>query len=84
MSLTFFHGARVTESTSGQKAITTLNTSVIGLLGTAPDSEDAASALLLLGTVSANNGLTFTAKNPGALGNQTSVSSIWRPAQPEP
>ena len=74
MSASFFHGARVTESADGLSPIQPVSTSVIGIVGTAPDSATAASAVLTLGTVVANNALTFTAKNAGALGKQISVA----------
>jgi len=76
MSDQFFHGARVTDNPNGYPSISTVNASVFGLLCTAPDSEGAATASVSIGSVAANNALTFTAKNAGVNGNKISVSLV--------
>ncbi|XHR29598.1 MAG: phage tail sheath C-terminal domain-containing protein [Chthoniobacteraceae bacterium] len=53
----FLHGVEVIEVTSGPKPIQTVSSSIIGIIGTAPDSPT-----LSTGTVSDNNALTFTSK----------------------
>lgn len=70
----FFHGARVLDNPNGAPPISTVNASVFGLLCTGPDSEPATTATLNLGSVAANNALTFTAVNPGANGNKIAIA----------
>lgn len=65
----FLHGVEVIELTSGSQPIRTLASSVIGLVGTAPNSQAAISATLVTGTVLSNNSITFTSALAGALGN---------------
>jgi hypothetical protein len=72
----FFHGARVTNSTNNTPPITSVSSSVIGLLCTGDDAQTSAAATLQTGIVANNNALTFTAANPGALGNQISVAMV--------
>lgn len=74
MSQQFFHGARVTDDPNGAQPIQTIDASVIGLLCTAPDSEDAATATLSLGKAASNNLLNFTANLAGVAGNKISVA----------
>ena len=67
----FLHGVQVVEITSGPRPIRTVNSAIIGLVGTAPDAEDAVPASASIGTGSA--GLTFVAKTAGIIGNEISV-----------
>lgn len=69
----FLHGVEVVELDYGARPISTVRSSVIGLIGTAPDAQPQATASITLGTVSANTALTYTAAAPGALGNNTSI-----------
>lgn len=73
MSEQFLHGVEVVELDYGARPISTVRSSVIGLIGTAPDAQPQTTATLLTGTVAANNALTFTAALPGSIGNEVSV-----------
>lgn len=72
-SETFLHGVEVIEIDDGVRPISTVRSSVIGVVGTAPDSASEVKASLLTGVVSSNNALTWTSKLVGALGNGISV-----------
>ncbi|WP_322999960.1 phage tail sheath subtilisin-like domain-containing protein [Castellaniella sp.] len=69
----FLHGVEVIELDYGARPISTVRSSVIGLIGTAPDAQPQATASITLGTVSANTALTYTAATPGSVGNKTSI-----------
>lgn len=73
MSELYLHGAEIVEVDDGSRAISTVRSSVIGLVGTAPDAAPEVKATLVTGTVTANNSLTFTSKLYGALGNDITV-----------
>ena len=73
MSETFLHGVEVVEVDDGVRPIRTVRSSVIGVVGTAPDSAPEVKASLLTGSVGSNNALTFTSKLLGALGNDITV-----------
>ncbi|ELY5938916.1 phage tail sheath subtilisin-like domain-containing protein [Cronobacter malonaticus] len=73
------HGVRTKEKDSATKAVTNVNLSVIGLVGTAPDAEKGVAASLTTGSVLAGNAITFTAAEPGAAGNKLKVEMV-RPA----
>jgi len=73
MSEQFLHGVEVVELDYGARPISTVRSSVIGLIGTAPDSQPQTTASLSTGTLAANNALTFTSVSAGAIGNQTSI-----------
>ncbi|MDE1170933.1 MAG: phage tail sheath subtilisin-like domain-containing protein [Verrucomicrobium sp.] len=70
----FLHGVEVVEVSDGTSAISTVKSSVIGLIGTAPDSQEAVTASMATGSVGDNTALTWTSKLAGALGNDISVS----------
>lgn len=67
----FLHGVQVLEVTDGPRPIRTVNSAVIGLVGTAPDAEAAVAASVTLGT--GTNALTFVADAAGIAGNEISV-----------
>lgn len=69
----FLHGVEVIEINDDIRPIKTVRSSVIGIVGTAPDSAPEVKATLSTGAVSANTGLTYTSKRYGILGNQISV-----------
>jgi phage tail sheath protein FI len=69
----FLHGVEIVEIDDGIRPITTQKSSVIGLIGTAPNSALAAAATLKTGVVASNNALTFTAVTPGKAGNDITV-----------
>lgn len=73
MAGTFLHGAEVVEITDGARAVTTVKSSVIGIVGTAPDAQGVVQATLALGSVAANTGITLTAVKVGAAGNLASI-----------
>jgi uncharacterized protein len=71
MSEQFLHGVQVVEVLDGPRPIRTVNSAVIGLVGTAPDAEAATAASATLGTGTA--ALTITAATPGTAGNGISI-----------
>lgn len=76
MAEKFLHGVEVIEIDDGPRPIQTVRSSVIGIVGTAPDSQDEVKATLSTGTVAANNGITYTAVGTGVLGNKVSVKYV--------
>lgn len=72
----FFHGVEVQEVTSGARPVQTIRTSVIGLVGTAPDAAPDTKSVLDIGTAAANNGLRLTAKLAGVLGNAIALELL--------
>jgi len=72
----FLHGVEVLEVSDGRRPITTVKSSVIGLIGTAPDSAPDSKASLATGTLAANNAITWTANLTGTLGNQITVALV--------
>lgn len=73
MPETFLHGVEVVEINDGPRPIRTVRSSVIGIVGTAPDSQPEVKATLQTGVIANNNALLFTAVLEGALGNQIGV-----------
>jgi phage tail sheath protein FI len=69
----FLHGVEIVEIDDGARPISTVRSSVIGLIGTAPNSAAAATAALKTGVVAGNNAITFTAATPGKAANQITV-----------
>ena len=67
----FLHGIELVEIEEGGRTVRTVKSSVIGLVGTAPQASTARTAALTLGQGEA--ALTFTAKAPGVLGNSLRV-----------
>lgn len=76
MSETFLHGVEVIEISDGPRPIRTVRSSVIGVIGTAPDSQQEVKASLQIGIVGSNNALTFTSKLDGELGNSSSIRLV--------
>lgn len=72
----FLHGVEVLEIDAGPRPIQTVRSSVIGIVGTAPDSAPEVKASLTIGAQAENNELTFTSKLLGVLGNSTSVRIV--------
>lgn len=73
MSETFLHGVEVIQVDDGIRPIQTVRSSVIGVVGTAPNSAPEVKATAATGFASSNNALTWTSKLYGALGNDISV-----------
>jgi phage tail sheath protein FI len=69
----FLHGVEIVEIDEGPRPISTVRSSVIGLVGTAPDAEAAVSAVLLTGVVADDNALTWTAATAGLAGNDIRI-----------
>lgn len=74
MSETYNHGVKVIEVDTGARSIRTAETSIIGIVGTAPDSEAGVAASLIVG--SGTSALTFTALAAGDAGNDISVAIV--------
>lgn len=72
----FLHGVEVLEIDAGTRPIQTASSSVIGLIGTAPDAAPAVKASVVVGTVGANTALAFLAVAAGIAGNQISVAFV--------
>ncbi len=73
MAEQFLHGVEIVEIDDGARPISVIKSSVIGLIGTAPNSAAAATASLLTGLVANNNAMTYTAVTPGKAGNNITV-----------
>ena len=69
------HGVSSKETDNATKQITTVNMSVIGLVGTAPLAERGTKASVTTGSSLLGNQITFTATADGADGNQLSVKA---------
>lgn len=74
MPETYLHGVEVVEVDDGPRSIRTVRSSVIGVVGTAPDSQAEVKAKLTTGLAVSNNALVWTSKLTGALGNSVSVT----------
>lgn len=72
----FLHGAEVLDFTDGARTVTTVASAVIGIVGTAPNSQPEVKATLAAGLVASNNAITYTAKLAGALGNKISLTLV--------
>lgn len=70
------HGVETIELTSGSVAVTTIQTAIIGLVGTAPDASTGVPASATSGTPLLDNQLVFTAVNPGRDGNHFIVNAV--------
>ena len=76
MAEQFLHGVEVIEIDAGPRPIATVRSAVIGIVGTAPDSQPEVKAALSFGVVASNNALTFTSKLAGVLGNKISLRLV--------
>lgn len=72
----FLHGVRTIEYDDGTEEISTVNVSVIGIVGIAPNSEGAKSATLITGNDITENKITFTVETPCAAGNSYSLEIV--------
>lgn len=70
------HGVETIELTSGTVAVTTIQTAIIGLVGTAPESSAGSAAAVTTGTPILDNVLNFTAKERGRAGNVIQVDAV--------
>jgi uncharacterized protein len=75
MTDSFFHGIELVEIDDGLRPISTIRTSVVGLLGTAPGADPAA-ATLTTGVVANNNAIKWTADAQGEDGNDITVALV--------
>lgn len=76
MPETFLHGVEVVEINDGPRPIQTVRSGIIGVCGTAPDSQQEVKASMLSGSVGSNTALAWAAKLDGALGNQISIKLV--------
>jgi len=72
----FLHGVRTIEYDDGTDEISTVNVSVIGIVGTAPESEAAKSATLITGSDITENRIKYVVETPGAAGNAYSIEIV--------
>lgn len=70
------HGVTTLETDDAQKQTTTVNMSVIGLVGTAPLAESGTVASLTTGSALLGNQIVFTASDTGEAGNQLQVRAL--------
>lgn len=80
MSESFLHGVEVLEINSGARPIQTVRSAVVGIIGTAPNSEDATPATLVLSPAVTNGAVIITGP-ANETGNQYSVRVI-KPSAP--
>ncbi|ECG5956088.1 phage tail protein [Salmonella enterica subsp. enterica serovar Baguida] len=73
MNTNFLHGVRTLEYDDGTKEISTVDISVIGIVGTAPGAQLATDATLTTGAQLLNNRLLFTALGQASAGNAWAV-----------
>lgn len=73
MGTSFLHGVEVLDISSGARPIQTVSSAVIGICGTAPNSQQEVVAVLATGLVGSNNAITFTSALSGSLGNKISI-----------
>lgn len=76
MAEQFLHGVEVLEIDAGPRPIATVRSAVVGIVGTAPDSEPEVKAKLSTGVVASNTAQTWTAKTYGVLGNKISLKLV--------
>ncbi|WP_269497216.1 phage tail sheath subtilisin-like domain-containing protein [Castellaniella sp. S9] len=69
----FLHGVEVIELDYGARPISTVRSSVIGLIGTAPNARAQATAALALSGTASDTTIEYEAVAPGALGNNISI-----------
>ncbi|PZQ21162.1 MAG: phage tail protein [Sphingopyxis macrogoltabida] len=74
--MTYLHGVEVLEIDTGTRPIAVVRSSVIGIVGTAPDSASGVKSAASIGTAAANNGLSITAKAVGVAGNNISIRLV--------
>lgn len=70
------HGVETIELTSGTVAVTTIQTAIIGLVGTAPDASAGTPASAATGTPILDNVVDFTATITGRVGNVILVEAV--------
>ncbi len=73
MPETFLHGVEVVEIDDGPRAISTVRSSVIGIVGTAPNAQAEVKSALSTGVVSGNWALAWASTLTGVLGDEVSV-----------
>ncbi len=74
--MTSVHGVVNKETDSQTQTTTTVNMSVIGLVGTAPDAAAGTAASLTLGSTLADNAIVYTAAAVGTDGNSLQVTIV--------
>ena len=77
MSTNFLHGPRTLEYDDGTKEISAVDISVIGIVGTAPDSAQSTSSELITGSAILKNRLKFTATGQGVRGNDSNLLIVF-------
>lgn len=70
------HGVTSKETDAATKQTTTVNMSVIGLVGTAPGAEPGTAATVTTGSALLGNQVIFTAASTGKAGNQLQVRAL--------
>lgn len=70
------HGVETIELVSGSVEVTTVQTAIIGLVGTAPDASQGVAASGTSGTPILDNALSFTAAVAGRQGNRIAIQTI--------
>ncbi|WP_374961020.1 phage tail sheath subtilisin-like domain-containing protein [Spongiibacter tropicus] len=76
MSDQYHHGVRIIEKSEGARPIRTVNTAVIGLVGTAPDSTPAVAATGQIGVVASDTAIALTSALIGQAGNSVTITVV--------
>lgn len=76
MATAFLHGVEIVEIDTGPRPIQTVKSSVIGLVGTAPDAVPAVAASAVIGNELTHTALAITATLGGVGGNDIQVTLI--------
>lgn len=76
MAEQFLHGVEVLQIDAGPRPVATVRSAVIGLIGTAPNSQAEVKASLKTGVVGSNNAVTWTAKGTGVNGNKVRLRLV--------
>ncbi|HFK7187632.1 phage tail sheath C-terminal domain-containing protein [Serratia odorifera] len=77
------HGVETIELTAGTVAVTTIQTAVIGLVGTAPNASKGVTATVSVGTALLDNVLNFKAAAVGRGGNALTINAAAGVPDPE-
>lgn len=80
----FLHGVEVIELDYGARPISTVRSSVIGLIGTAPNAREQATAALTLSGTASDTAIEYEAVAAGAAGNDISIKYRYTAEKSEP
>lgn len=76
MTTSFLHGVELIDISNGARPIQTVSSAVIGICGTAPNSQPEVAATLASGLVGSNNAIKFTSALAGTIGNKATITYV--------